>query len=74
MKFDGTKLTARILAECGSMAAFAEKMGTDTRTAEKMAAMSVYWEVNDICRAVDVLHIEPADISAYFFTPARLLA
>ena len=68
MKFDGKRLQERITAECGSLAAFASAMNTDTAHAEALATMRSVWEQSEIVKAAEVLHIAPAEISGYFFT------
>ena len=65
--FDNSRLRQKIIAEYGTIRAFASAMGLSDRVISSRLCNKSQWRHNEIKKAVDLLHIVPADIGAYFF-------
>lgn len=68
MTFDYSKLRGRIVEIFLTQSAFATAMNWSERTLSLKMTGQRMWKQNDICKAVDLLKIDEADIPLYFFT------
>ena len=71
MEFDFSKLRGRIVEKCGSVSAFAKKLGISDPAASYRLSNKTPWSGPEIYLAIqpDCLDIEPEDIPSYFFAP-----
>lgn len=67
MNFDYTELTNAIYRTCGTQKAFAEAMNMTQAKLSSRLNNRTAWTQDEIKRAVQVLAIEPAAITAHFF-------
>lgn len=67
--YDYSKLRGRITEKCGFQKRFCALMGISQSTLSNKLACVTYFSQPEISRIVDVLGIEPEQISRYFFTP-----
>ena len=65
--FDNSRLRQKIIAEYGTIRAFASALGLSDRTISSRLCNKSQWRVSEIKKAVDLLRIAPADIGLYFF-------
>lgn len=69
MKFNYSKLKGKIIEKYGKQVDFATAMGfTPTHLSRKLNN-KIAFNVDDMIRACNLLHIELKDIAEYFFTP-----
>ena len=68
MAFDYSKLRGRIVEYFSTQSAFAQAMGWSERTLSLKLTGQRPWKQGDICKAIELLHIDEADIPVYFFT------
>lgn len=68
IKFDYSKLRGRIVEKCGSQKAFAGKIGISECTLTSKMMGYTYFNQKDIASAINVLDIDPGEVSSYFFT------
>ena len=67
MPEESKKLLFRIKAEYGSLAAFSEVSGMSISTLNRRLQTPKDWNVGEIDKVVELLKLEPSDISTYFF-------
>lgn len=65
--FDSSRLRQKIIAEYGTIRAFASAMGLSDSAISGRLSNKSQWRHSEIEKAVEILHIVPADIGAYFF-------
>lgn len=63
------KLKGRIIEIFGSQEAFANEMGISKSGMSMRLNNKVKWTLEEVYKAKNLLQIEDAEISAYFFTP-----
>lgn len=68
MEFDFSKLKGRIIEKFGSRKAFGEAMGLRAEQLSRRLSSQTPWTPQETLRAVDLLGIDPLEISDYFFT------
>ena len=68
MAFDYSKLRGKIVEFFDTQQAFAEAMKWSERTLSLKLSGKRPWKQGDICRAIELLHINESDIPVYFFT------
>ncbi len=68
MKYDFSKLRGRIVEIFGKQEAFAKAIGISTRSLSLKLNNERYFKPTEISKAIDLLHLTPADIPTYFFT------
>lgn len=68
IRFDYSKLRGRIVEKCGSQKAFADKIGISENTLTNKLMGYTYFNQKDIASAINVLDIDPGEVSSYFFT------
>ena len=68
LKFDYSKLKGRITEKCGSQKAFASLLGITEGTLTSKLLGYTYFTQQEIIRAIEILDIEPAEVTLYFFT------
>lgn len=67
IKFDRTRLTQRIIEECGSVLDFSKEMGMEADTLTNILQNEDYFTADQIEKAAVVLKISSDDISSFFF-------
>lgn len=67
MAFDYSKLRGRIIEIFASQSAFAKAMHWSEKTLSLKMTGKRFWKQTDICKAIELLHIDEADIPLYFF-------
>lgn len=67
MPEESKKLLFRIKAQYGSLAAFSEVSGMSISTLNRRLQTPKDWNVGEIDKVVELLNLDPSDISAYFF-------
>ena len=70
MTFKTDKLQARIIEKFGTQASFAEAIGMDKTTLNKLLSEGREWKGSKMMKAVEVLDIPTDEIDSYFFVPA----
>ena len=68
MEFDFSKLTGRIIEKFGSRRAFADAMGMRAEQLSRRLSSRTPWSPVETVRAIEILEIDPIEISDYFFT------
>lgn len=68
MAYEYRKLLGRIVECCGAQSKFAEAMGLSERTISLKLNNKIDFKQDEIRRACEILHINAAEIPAYFFT------
>ena len=67
-RFNYAKLKGRIKEKCGTQKAFAEKLGiTEGSLTSKLLGYTYFRQV-EILKAIEILSIDPCDVTLYFFT------
>lgn len=67
MAFDYSKLKGKIVEVYETRAAFADAMNWSERTLSLHMNGKTPWKQQDIAKAVDLLSIDPEDLTEYFF-------
>lgn len=67
MAFDYSKLRGRIVEIFGTQYDFAKAMEWSERTLSLKLNGARPWKQGDIVKAIELLRIDPSEISAYFF-------
>ena len=67
MPEESKKLLFRIKAQYGSLAAFSEVSGMSISTLNRRLQTPKDWNVGEIDKVVELLNLDPSDISTYFF-------
>lgn len=70
MTYKTEKLQARIIEVFGTQQAFAEAIGMDKTTLNKLLREGRDWRGSRLIKAVEVLNIPTDEIDSYFFEPA----
>lgn len=65
--FDYSKLRGRIKEVCGTQDIFADQIGLGKVSVSQRLNNSLEFSQMEIMRTLDVLHLAPNDIPAYFF-------
>ena len=68
IKFDYSKLKGKIKEKCGSQKAFAERLGINEGTLTFKLQGTTCFTQDEIMKSIEILSIEPVDLSVYFFT------
>ena len=68
MAFEYSKLRGRIVEKCGTAQEFARAMGLSPGQVSWLLNNRADWRPARILKACEILDIDPADISTYFFT------
>ena len=68
IKFDYSKLKGRITEKCGTQKVFAELLGVTEGTLTSKLQGYTYFTQDEIRKTLNILDIEPADVTLYFFT------
>lgn len=66
--FDYSKLHGRIREKIGTQKEFAKSMGLSPATVTAKLSSKSWFDQPEIYRAIDILGIDPMDITTYFFT------
>ena len=69
MEFDFSKLVGRIIEKFGTRAAFAAAAGYTESALSYRLNNKVKFSLPEMYLIIQLLEIDPADISLYFFTP-----
>ena len=68
MPEESKKLLFRIKAQYGSLSAFSEASGMSISTLNRRLQSPKDWNVGEIDKVIELLELDPSDISIYFFT------
>lgn len=66
--FDYSRLRGRIVEKCGSQKNFADRLNISEATMTSKLSSNTYFSQGEIARAMEILSIEPASLTDYFFT------
>ena len=67
-KFSYSKLKGRIVEKCGTQRAFAELLGISECSLTSKLRGNTFFSQPEMFRAIDILDIDPNDVTLYFFT------
>lgn len=74
MQFETSKLIEAAEQQFGSTEKFAEAVSlTAEELAEKLQGVKGGFTLTEIARCAKVLHLTPADVNLYFFTPKEVI-
>ena len=68
IKFNYSQLRGRIIEKLGSQQAFAMELGLGNCSISMKLNGHTSFSQEEIARAIKILDIDPAEVSAYFFT------
>ena len=70
IQFDYSKLKGRIKEKCGSQKVFAKLLGVSEATITAKLQGNTGFTQEDILKTIEILEIDPGEVSIYFFTVA----
>lgn len=68
VKFDYSRLKGKITEVCGTQKAFAVLLGINESTLTGKLQGYTYFTQDEVFKSIEILGIEPAQVTAYFFT------
>ena len=68
IKFDYSKLKGKITEKCGTQKAFSRLLGITEGTLTSKLQGYTFFTQQEIARSVNLLDIDPDDVTTYFFT------
>lgn len=70
MTYNTNKLQTRIIEKFGTQTAFADALGMDKSTLNKLINEGRDWKASKMIKAVELLEIPANEIDSYFFASA----
>ena len=68
LRFDYAKLRGRIIEKCGAQMVFADRLGVTQGTLTSKLQGHTFFTQPEIFRSMDILDIDPSEVTLYFFT------